>query len=397
MREDDDPEKQRLKGQTEVKHEILRKYLQPWLLKITEVNSEVRYIDGFAGWGRYQDGSPGSPLIAMNVAQEIINEDVGRISSKLDSIYCDFIEENESNYGDLEKEVNEVKADCPSSIKTRCLNQEFEDYAREYIDMAGPNIPTFIFIDPFGFSGLPFDVINELMNLRTTGMEVFISFMSGKMAQYFGSKSHNKAITSILGTDRWREEIDEELSKEDKAQEFVRLYEDQLRNEADVNYVWPFRMTEEGKEQTNYFLVHATNHFDGFKLMKDIMFRAGAEDKFAYLGPSHYPYIDQQQKLADFDIGDESQERIQELSNFLHKEFRDRDEPLTLNQVMKETYQETKLIEKHYRKAGKLLKNQGKAEIIHHPDKANGTKPSGNGFGKDDEIEFYAATFDQFT
>lgn len=395
MRADDDPEKQKMKGQTEVKHNILEKYLQPWLLKITEIDQEIRYVDGFAGWGRYDDDSPGSPIIAMDVARGIIDDDYGRIATKLDFFFCDFIEANDANFADLKSEVDAAREDCPRQIKPRCIHSEFEDYARDYIDKKSNNSqPAFFFIDPFGFKGLPFDVVNQLLNLRSTGMEVFITFTSGEMARFLSSDDHEIAISEILGTDRWEDEIEPELEKEEAAQELVRIYEEQLRNEAEVEYVWPFRMSRANKRETVYHLVHATNHFDGFKLMKDIMYREGADDKFAYLGPDHYPYIDQQQDLGSFGGEDKEEQRIQELSNWLHERFQDRTDPISLWDMMEETYEETTLIEPHYRSAGKLLSQQGKADIINHQDKPNGTK---TGFGTDDEIKFYRGTLADFT
>lgn len=387
MKADDDPEKQRRKGQTEVKHNILEKYLNPWLLKITEVSPDVRYIDGFAGWGRYDDGSPGSPLIAMNVAKRIINGDHGRIDAKLDNLYCTFIESKESNYVDLKQEVQKALEDCPFQVKVDCRHEEFEEFAHAFLEVQGgvPE-PSFIFIDPFGFSGLPFGIVADLLNLRSTGMEVFITFVAGEMARFLESDTHAEAITEILGTDRWQEEIDVDLPKEEKVDELLRIYEEQLRHEAGVEYVWPFRMSRESKAETVYYLVHATNHFDGFKIMKDIMFNAGAEEAFAYLGPNHYPYLEEQQSLADFDTESEREtdRRVEDLSNLLHDTL-PKEESMPFWEVMEETYQETALIEKHYRDAIYLLEDQNRARIINHPERTDGTK---EGLHYGDEVIF---------
>jgi len=386
QRSDSDPEKRRMKGQTEIKHEILEKYLHPWLIKITEVSSEVRYIDGFAGWGRYEDGAPGSPLIAMNVAKEMINEDYGRIASKLDDLSCTFIEANSENFEDLVRVVSEYQGDCPRQIESECRKETFQDFAEEFIQEGDKDrLPAFIFVDPFGFSGLPFDVVNRLLNLRSTGIEMFITFVGGEMARFLESQSHAKAITEILGTEKWRKKVSPDFSKEENVGVLLQIYEEQLRSVAGVEYVWPFRMSREAKDETVYHLVHATNHFDGFKIMKDIMFNAGAGDKFAYLGPEHYPYLNEQQSLSEFDPEDERQtdRRIEKLANILHDRFAGR--CVSFWDVMEETYQETSLIEKHYRKACKLIDNQSRGEIINHPKRPNGTK---QGLHYDDEIMF---------
>ena len=373
-----------MKGQTEIKHDILEKYLQPWLFKITEVNSEVEYIDGFAGRGRYNDESQGSPLIAMDVA----NEHMETLAPKLSRFGCTFVENDPNNFANLESEVRKKERKCGPQIKPDCKNEVFESFARQLIDQSEESIPpSFIFIDPFGFSGVPFETVKFLINLRSSGIELFITFMSGKMAQFMENPSHEVAIDDIMGTDEWRNELSPKLPKDERAEKFVRMYERQLREEADTQYVWPFEMSEAVKRQNAYYLVHATNHFDGFKIMKDIMYGAGADQEFAYLGPDHYPYIDEQQTLDDVGLTGDTGEHIQRLSNLLHDRFSGR--TLFFSEVMKDTYEETTLIEKHYREACKQLRDSDLAEIINRPNKPNGTE---SGLNKDDEIRFIPST-----
>lgn len=384
---DDDEEKHRMKGQTEVKHDILQKYLEPWLYRISSLDRTVHYIDGFAGWGIYPDGSPGSPLIALSVA----NQNLPSVAGKLDEFRCTFIEKDQSNFESLNEAVKEELQNCDPIIKAKCENREFEEFAREYLveeegaiaaGAEGPP-PSFAFIDPFGYSGLPFEVVDGLLNLRETGMEVFVSFMSGEMARFMEVDNHKIPINELLGTDEWENHVNPDADKEERAEQFLRFYKKQLREEAGVDHVWDFRMCREEKAETVYYLVHATNHFKGFKLMKDVMFNAGAEEKFAYLGPDHTPYADEQRKLWDFgEIGDD--ERILDLADDLHERFVG-EPPISLWEIMRQTYDEIPLIQKHYRKACLRLENQGRAEIINHPEEDDGTV---TGLQSDDEVRF---------
>lgn len=372
MKSDDDSSKQEMKGQTEVKHDILEKYLAPWLLKITVVESEICYVDGFAGWGRYADGSPGSPLISMGVAKEILEDEYGGIRERLDTFSCDFVESNPSNFSDLKKGVEQFLTECPSAIEADCHNEKFEKFANSsLLNNESKASPTFIFIDPFGFSGVSFDTVRKLVNLRSTGIELFITFMSGKMAQFMETEEHEIAINDILGADDWKDRVPSHLSKDDRAERFVQIYEDQLRQEANVDYVWPFEMTEETKRQNCYYLIHATNHFDGFKIMKDIMFKAGADDQFAYLGPNHYPYIEEQSTLDSIGVDDNEEENIESLAEMLHEKFKG--ESMTFDQVLLETYEETPLIETHFRNACKQLRDQRRVTIKNAGSDSGGT------------------------
>ena len=389
MRGDSDPEKWRMKGQTEVKHQILQAYLKPWLPKISEISPTVNYIDGFAGRGRYEDGSPGSPIIALRAAAE----KEAAISSKLRSFNCYFIEDNSDIYGDLEKEIEKLKPDTPEFVNTDPKNTKFKDFSEDFIEKNQEYCkPSFIFIDPFGFSGLPFDIVDQLLNLRTTGTEVFITFMSGKMAQFMENEEHASAITEILGTDIWKEKIEPNAGKNERAEQFVQLYQDRLRNQAGVEYVWPFEMMEETKSQNCYYLIHATNHFEGFKLMKKVMYRKGAGNQFAYLGPDHYPFEDNQDSLSNYGVTDQQEADIEGLSEYLYQRFKG--EKLTFNEVLEESLEETKLVVKHYREACKNLEERSKIKIEHRPNMPKGRTQSG--LGEDDFVIFEDQSLDRW-
>jgi len=107
------------------------------------------------------------------------------------------------------------------------------------------------------------------------------------------------------------------------------------------------------KYQTLYYLIHATNHFHGLKIMKDLMKLQGASGDFAWLGPkeSSYRY---QQKLFD--------DTIPSLKEYLLKKFEG--ESKTFDEILEETYQDTRFVEKEYRQALKELEKKGRASII---------------------------------
>lgn len=53
---------------TIAKHIILRKYLGAWFPIMGRYNKKLLYFDGYAGPGEYDDGEPGSPIIALTEA-----------------------------------------------------------------------------------------------------------------------------------------------------------------------------------------------------------------------------------------------------------------------------------------------------------------------------------------
>lgn len=371
--DDDDPEKWHMREHTAVKHRILRKYLFSWTRILSSGNPKVHYFDGFAGRGRYEEGDPGSPLLALDVADSL--------SDHFERFYCTFNELNGNNFNDLKEEVERKKENVTSKIEVDFFNEPFEDIAVDLLsgERYG-DLPSLVFIDPFGYQGTPFSVVAEIMNLRRSGNEVFFTFMVDKIRRFLDDPEKEETITRTLGTEDW-EYIKEYNDRETKENELLKLYENQLYEVASVNYVFPFQMKHPERDVTVYYLLHATNHFKGLKIMKDVMFREGAEEHFSFLGPEHYGFEEGQTTL--FESTSAEDQRIPDLADYLYEVFNGR--RLRYWEVMKETYLDTDLIQPHYRQAIELLVEQRRAIVYNFPERRDGTS---YGIGEDDEIEF---------
>lgn len=58
------------KSWSKVKDELLGCYLTPYVAKILYTYKPIAYVDCFAGKGKFDDGNPGSPLIALDIFQK---------------------------------------------------------------------------------------------------------------------------------------------------------------------------------------------------------------------------------------------------------------------------------------------------------------------------------------
>ncbi|HUS50989.1 MAG TPA: three-Cys-motif partner protein TcmP, partial [Candidatus Paceibacterota bacterium] len=143
---------------TEAKHAILRKYLDAWLPIITKWNGRVLYIDGFAGPGESIDGKDGSPIIAIKA----VIEHKANIESEIVML---FIEAKKDRYDHLKQKINSIN--IPSNIEIKIINAKFDEALTdlfEYLDEQKKSLaPAFVFIDPFGFTGIPFTLIKRIM------------------------------------------------------------------------------------------------------------------------------------------------------------------------------------------------------------------------------------------
>lgn len=389
-------EKLQQKGQTEMKHRILELYLDPWLTKISTVNQRVVFVDGFAGPGIYSDGWKGSPLRVMDIADQVISE-YENVDQRLDEFKCIFVENDRERFLELKQNVDRHKQDVDDRINPTCIDDDFTKWAEQYIQGQRGRFPdpTLIFVDPFGYGeDIPFQLLSELFQLREKSYELLITFMAGKMAQYMGSPNHQKGITTSLGMSDWKNYFTEDMSKDEAARMFSHLYQRQWKETAGANYTLPFEMVEEGKNQICYHLIHVTNHIDGLKVMKKNMFNAGANDQYAYLGPNHVGFEDEQLSLAKFGESMDFNNRIETFAEELHESYLD--DTITFQRLLEETLDKNVYLPQHYRSTFKKLENRDKLKVFDPESAEEGTR-SGTAYKPEFELEFVQPmTLDQF-
>ena len=159
-----------LEPHTRAKHEILRRYLQAWTPILTRGGfPEIMYVDGFAGPGRYSKGEDGSPVIALRVALE-------QRAHVAATIRFVFIEKSEERASVLREIIDSLGT--PDHFQIEVYGDEsFETAFGRVLDSYedGRMPPTFAFIDPFGWSGVPFSMVREIMRHRSC--EVLVNFM----------------------------------------------------------------------------------------------------------------------------------------------------------------------------------------------------------------------------
>src|SRR5262249_8870033 len=148
-----------LEAHTRAKHEILRRYLKAWqaILALGGFPNIV-YIDGFAGPGRYAGGEDGSPIIALKnaLALHLRRPSIPRLIIL-------FVEKDEERARVLELLVERLRTAHTGDldrIRTKVVGgKTFEDAFSEFLafyEAKGRRLPpTFAFIDPFGWKGVP--------------------------------------------------------------------------------------------------------------------------------------------------------------------------------------------------------------------------------------------------
>lgn len=365
------------RAHTRVKHTLLQKYLRVWIIKLGAYHRKVLFFDCFAGRGEYKDPKtnesiPGSPIIAIRVASDLLDqcEKRGR-KPYFDEFICTAIEKSKKNFNNLRKLISleEIKLreqGRENKIRIFTYNDEFANVANKILEVGDKIAPSFFFIDPFGFSGVPFEVIKKILSLPRT--EIFLTFMTQSINRFLTARNAEGALTGLFSTTEWQEIIGIQDWKE-REQRLLNLYIKSLREETDAKHILPFRVCMEKKHTTLYYLIHVTKHFDGLKIMKDVMRNASKSGELAWLGREELLY-EAQKRLFELNL--------QELKDYLMDIYRGKCK--TFREILLETYEYNRFLIKEYQKALRELQKEGKVMM--------GMLGPRGGIKEDTEIKF---------
>ena len=261
--------------QTQIKLDILRKYLRAWAIIIGSYFTTAYFVDCFAGRGKYhKDGQEnivsGSPLIGLEISLEVkkIKQKKGR-SFDLNVVA---IEADKNNLIPLKEFIR--KTDADGAVKVEFYESKFEEAIPNIIKKIS-NAPAFFFVDPYGVKGINKEALDLIVN-RKGSTEIFLNYMKMGITRMSGQHkniAHRddsiriKAIKtvshidSLFGDRSWIGKDDEELLRHFVKHVFSKNYK----------FVLNFNVPYPDRSGTIYNLLFATNYESAEKIMKDIM------------------------------------------------------------------------------------------------------------------------------
>lgn len=325
---------------TRAKHEILRRYLQAWFPILSTCHHRIVYIEGFCGPGRYKGGEPGSPIVALEVA-------ISHRKALEGELVFWFIDERQDRTDHLRQELDAINIPSHFKVHVEC-GQFHEKFAPvlKCVQKSGKHLPpTFAFLDPFGFAGIPFSLIQQLLSQKHC--EALITFMVDAINRFLECRLDSvfQHIVEVFGT---KDCVAIARAGADRITNLRLLYQKQLEKTA--KYVRYFEMRDRNNRPL-YYLFFATNDDTGHKKMKESMWRVDPEGEFAFSDATN----PNQMVLFEADP-------IPDLMAILEGEFRGKG-TVSCHEISKFVVNQTTYLRKHMRAALKRQEVSGEIAV----------------------------------
>jgi three-Cys-motif partner protein len=264
-----------LQPHTRAKHAILRRYLQAWIPILRRVASRAFSIStALQALAATPVGKTVRPLsqsrrpLSMRPASREI-------------FFILFVEERSDRAGILRECLDELALPTKFRIKVAAGQQfavAFDEVKRFYEERGRHLPPTFALIDPFGWTGAPFSVVQFI--LAQPSCEIFVTFMYEEINRFLSHPQQPANFDQFFGTQDWREALP--LTIPNERNRFLHdLYLHQLRAAGTARYVRSFQMRNESG-LTDYYLFYATNSLLGLRKMKEAMWRTDESGEFTF-------------------------------------------------------------------------------------------------------------------
>ncbi len=358
--------------QSAIKARIVAKYFWAWAKVIMPAaklrDKRIAYIDLFAGPGRYIDGTLSTPLLVLQRA--IADPDMRQMLVTM------FNDKDPENVSSLKKSIEELPEVETLRYKPQISNQEVgTEIVERFNRMA--LVPTFFFVDPWGYKGLSLGLINSV--LRNWGCDCVFFFNYNRVNMGLNNDAVREHMDVLFGsrTDGIRERLSG-LHPHEREMMIVEELAEALKSMG-ANFVLPFTFKDEQGSRTSHHLIFATKHFRGYEIMKSIMAGESSERT------QGVPTFEYSPATERYPLLFELTRPLDDLESMLLKDFAGK--TITMRGIYESHSVGKQFIEPNYKQA--LLNLEATGKIVSDPPVEKRPKRKGQTtFGPDVKVTF---------
>lgn len=348
--------------QSIIKAEIVAKYFWAWAHVIMPSakrhSNKIAYIDLFAGPGRYKDGSKSTPLMVIEGA--IQDQDM---SNMLVAMFNDASPEHAKS---LENEISKINGIDNLKNKPIIFNEKIGTQIAKMFESINL-IPTFFFVDPWGYKGLSLRLVNSV--LKDWGCDCVFFFNYTRINMGITNPLVVRHMNALFGEERADSlrEVLRGLAPYDREMTIVNELAMALK-ELGGKFVLPFCFKSDKGVRTSHHLIFVSKNVKGYEIMKEIMARYSSESQQGVPSFQYNPVKAKNLPLL-FDLS----RPLDELGDMLLLDFAGK--KLTMRQVYDSHHVDKPFIKKNYKDVLRKLEENDK--IITDPAAGNRLKRNG--------------------
>jgi len=252
---------------SQVKTTIMTKYFFPWATIMARNTREDRiaYVDLYAGPGRYVDGTKSTPLLILE--QAIAD------SAMRDMLVTLFNDGKPAHADSLEAAIKALPG--IETLKHQPQIDKSEVGPDTVATFGKPIVPTFAFIDPYGYKGLSLGLVNAV--IKDWGCECLFFFNYNRINPGINNPVVTKHMDALFGAERLaalRATVQGRTPEEREVLVMAALTE--ALKALGGEYVLPFRFKMDDVNRTSHYLIFVSKNFLGYAIMRGVMAKASS-------------------------------------------------------------------------------------------------------------------------
>ena len=344
--------------QSKIKSDIVSKYFDAWSSVIMGAQDRrsgsimLAYIDLFAGHGRYDDGTPSTPVQILTKA--VSNE---RLRNRLVTFFNDGgAEAAETLRGVIGRIPGIGTLRVPPDVRNFEVGEEVAAWLG-----SRSLIPSLVFLDPWGYKGLSLDLVDA--TTKDWGCDTILFFNYNRVNMGLNNPAVEERMKAIFGVERFYK-LRAKVAGLSSVERELTIVEDLCEVLADGGrYVLHFRFRDNRGTRTSHHLFLVTKNPTGYGIMKDIMAR---ESSRAEQGVATFEYnpLDLRQVKQFLLLAELAPRPLDELADMILDEFAGR--TIRMIDIYNEHNVGRPYVKKNYKDALTGLEKSGKITALEH-------------------------------
>lgn len=340
--------------QSSVKGSITSLYFYRWANIILgaaaqrDEDTDIAYVELFSGPGRYRNGRPSTPVMVMTEAARN-----PKIAARITAI---FVEEREDYVTELRQSLARIEGIDKLRHAPKVIQRHIDVDISEVLTEVR-HLPTFSFVDPFGYEGLTQSLIKLL--IEDWGSDCIFFFNYNRIRPALQNPKVERHINQFFGEERAKH-LRSQIVSVRPAQSERQVVEKMVDAVKEVGgtFVLPFKFRSEKQNRTSHYLVFVSKHVKGLKIMKEVMAKFSTNTEQGVPSMEHGPTLQTGQMYLI-----PLSEPISELKASLLSDFAS--QSLRVGDVIDQHTAKTRCLERNYKDA--LLELEAEGEITIDP------------------------------